>query len=113
MEKQLLKVQAAMALSDAVSGIFDMAGEIGKLEAQAKAMWIGLTTSKTADTVATEINTASNAKGAVTKGAATVATTALTGATTFSTIATTAATIATNIFNASLAILTAPIFLVV
>lgn len=112
-EKQLLKVQAAMAFSDAVSGIFDMAGEIGKLEAQAKAMWIGLTTSKTADTVATEINTASNAKGAVTKGAATVATTALTGATTFSTIATTAATIATNIFNASLAILTAPIFLVV
>lgn len=112
-EKQILKVQAAMAFSDAVSGIFDMAGEIGKLEAQAKAMWIGLTTSKTADTVATEINTASNAKGAVTKGAATVATTALTGATTFSTIATTAATIATNIFNASLAILTAPIFLVV
>ena len=112
-EKQLLKVQAAMAFSDAVSGIFDMAGEIGKLEAQTKAMWIGLTTSKTADTVATEINTASNAKGAVTKGAATVATTALTGATTFSTIATTAATIATNIFNASLAILTAPIFLVV
>lgn len=112
-EKQLLKVQAAMAFSDSIAGIFDMAGEIGKLEAQAKAMWVGLTTAKTAETTANEINTASKAKNiAVTEGSA-VATGVLTGATTVQTIATVAATIATNIFNASLAILTAPITLLI
>jgi hypothetical protein len=112
-EKQLLKVQAAMAFSDSIAGIFDMAGEIGKLEAQAKAMWVGLTTAKTAETTANEINTASKAKNiAVTEGGA-VATGVLTGATTFQTIATTGATIATNLFNASLAILTAPITLLI
>jgi hypothetical protein len=112
-EKQLLKVQAAMAFSDSIAGIFDMAGEIGKLEAQAKAMWVGLTTAKTAETTANEINTASKAKNiAVTEGGA-VATGVLTGATTVQTIATVAATVATNIFNASLAILTAPITLLI
>jgi DNA repair exonuclease SbcCD ATPase subunit len=112
-EKQLLKVQAAMAFSDSIAGIFDMAGEIGKLEAQARAMWVGLTTAKTAETTANEINTASKAKNiAVTEGGA-VATGALTGATTIQTIATTGATIATNLFNASLAILTAPITLLI
>lgn len=57
-EKTLLKVQAAMAFSDAVSGIFDMAGEIGKLQAQVTAMFVKITGSKAVDTAATVANTA-------------------------------------------------------
>ncbi len=112
-EKALLKVQAAMAFSDAVGRITEMGDDFTKLKAQVMATFTTLTTSKTADTVATEVNSASKTKNATTTVASAGATTALTGATTLQTIATTGATIATNILNASLAVLLSPITLVV
>ena len=112
-EKALLKVQAAMAFSDAVGRITEMGDDFMKLKAQVISTFTALTTSKTADTVATEVNTASNAKNVAVKETSAAASTVMAGGLTIQTIATTAATIATNILNASLAVLLSPITLVI
>lgn len=105
-EKALLKVQAAMAFSDAISSLSDVGDQVKVLKSTVVNTWRSLTTAKAVDTAATGANTASVA----TNTAAVVAeTTAVSG----STVATTAATVATNIWNASLAIALAPITLVV
>jgi hypothetical protein len=112
-EKALLKVQAAMAFSDAVGRITEMGDDFMKLKAQIGSMFTALSTAKTVDTTVTEANNASKAKGIVIAETSAVATGTLAGATSLSTIATTAATIATNIFNASLAVLLSPIVLII
>jgi len=112
-EKALLKVQAAMAFSDAVGRITEMGDDFMKLQAQVSSMFTTLTTAKAVDTAATEANNASKAKGIVITEGAAGASTALGGGMTFNAIATTAAAVATNIFNAALAILASPILLVV
>lgn len=105
-EKALLKVQAAMAFSDAVSRITSMGAEFNKVKMLAVSLWTGMATAKNVDTVATEVNTAENVKSTVVEGAKT-------GALTLSTIATVAATVATNLFSAAVAIATAPITLII
>lgn len=105
-QKQLLKVQAAMAFSDSISSLSDVADQFAVLKTTVMNTWATLTTGKAVDTVATEVNTAAVAENiAVVE----VETAAKTG----STIATTAATIATNIWNASMAIALAPVTLLV
>lgn len=111
--KALLKVQAAMAFSDAVGRITEMGDDFMKLKAQVLSTFDALTTSKTADTVATEVNTVSKAKNTTVTEAGAVANTAMTTGLSAQTIATTAATIATNILNASLAVLLSPITLLI
>lgn len=105
-EKTLLKVQSAMALSQGLSTIADSAKDFQRLKAIVVDALKSIATAKAVDTVATEANavatgasTAAIAVDATVKGGATIATTAL--------------AVATNILNASLAILTAPIFLVI
>lgn len=105
-EKTLLKVQSAMALSQGLSTIADSAKDFQRLKAIVVDAMKSIATAKAVDTVATEANIV--ATGASTTAVA-VDTTVKGGAT----IATTALAIATNILNASLAILTAPIFLVI
>ncbi len=105
-EKALLKVQAAMAFSDAISNLSNIGDQFKVLKSTVVNTWRALTTAKAVDTASTGANTAA----VVTNTAAVAAeTTVVSG----STIATTAATIATNLFNASLAILLAPVTLVV
>lgn len=105
-EKTLLKVQSAMALSQGLSTIADSAKDFQRLKAIVVDALKSIATAKAVDTVATEANivatgasTTAVAVDATVKGGATIATTAL--------------AVATNILNASLAILTAPIFLVI
>jgi hypothetical protein len=105
-EKTLLKVQSAMALSQGLSTIADSAKDFQRLKAIVVDAMKSIATAKAIDTVATESNTV--AQGA--NAAAVTADTAVKGG---ATIATTALTVATNILNASMAILTAPIFLVI
>ena len=105
-QAQLLKVQAAMAFSDAISNLSNVADQFQVLKTTVKNTWLALTTAKAVDTTATEVNTAVQ----VENEAVIVASTA---AKTGTTIATTAATIATNLWNASLAIALAPITLIV
>jgi hypothetical protein len=105
-QAQLLKVQAAMAFSDALSNLSNIGDQFSILKTTVTDVWKSLTTVKTLDSAATAVNT-----GAVVAntGAVVAETTAVTG----STVATTAATIATNIWNASLAVALAPITLIV
>lgn len=105
-EKTLLKVQSAMALSQGLSTIADSAKDFQRLKAIVVDALKSIATAKAVDTVATEANTI--ATGASTTAVA-VDATVKGGAT----IATTALAVATNVLNASLAILTAPIFLVI
>lgn len=105
-EKTLLKVQSAMALSQGLSTIADSAKDFQRLKAIVVDALKSIATAKAVDTVATEANVV--ATGAST--AATVADTTVKGG---ATIATTALAVATNVLNASLAVLTAPIFLVI
>ena len=105
-EQALLKVQAAMAFSDAISSLSDVGDQYQVLKSTILNTWRALTTAKAVDTVSTGANTTA----VVANTTAVVAeTTAVSG----STVATTAATVATNLFNASLAILLAPVTLVV
>lgn len=105
-EKTLLKVQSAMALSQGLSTIADSAKDFQRLKAVVVDAMKSIATAKVADTVATEANAVATASSTVAVGVDTVA---KGGAT----IATTALIVATNILNASLAVLTAPIFLAV
>lgn len=105
-EKTLLKVQSAMALSQGLSTIADSAKDFQRLKAIVVDALKSIATAKAIDTVATEANV-------VATGASTVATVADTTVKGGATIATTALAVATNILNASLAVLTAPIFLVI
>lgn len=105
-EKTLLKVQSAMALSQGLSTIADSAKDFQRLKAVVVDAMKSIATAKVADTVATEAN-------AVATASSTVAVAADTTVKSGATIATTALTVATNILNASLAVLTAPIFLAV
>lgn len=105
-QKQLLKVQAAMAFSDAVSNLSNIGDQYKVLKTTIVNTWTTLTTAKAVDTTATGANTLAVAANT----GAVVAETAVIGG---STIATTAATVATNLWNASLAIALAPITLIV
>lgn len=105
-EKTLLKVQSAMALSQGLSTIADSAKDFQRLKAVVVDAMKSIATAKVADTVATEANAVATASSTV----AVAADTAVKGG---ATIATTALTVATNILNASIAVLTAPIFLAV
>jgi len=105
-EKTLLKVQSAMALSQGLSTIADSAKDFQRLKAVVVDAMKSIATAKIADTVATEANAVATASSTV----AVAADTTVKGG---ATIATTALTVATNILNASMAILTAPIFLVI
>lgn len=105
-EKTLLKVQSAMALSQGLSTIADSAKDFQRLKAIVVDALKSIATAKAVDTVATEANVVATAASAT----ATVADTTVKGG---ATIATTALAVATNILNASLAVLTAPIFLVI
>jgi len=112
-EKTLLKVQAAMAFSDSIGRITELADDFNILKAQVISTFTSLATARTADTVATEINTAANVQSTVAREAGAVAGTAMAGGLSLQTVATTAATIATNILNASLAVLLSPVTLVI
>lgn len=105
-QKQLLKVQAAMAFSDAISNLSNIGDQFKTLKTTVLNTWATITTSKSAETVATEANTVAVAENIV-------AVEVEAGAKAGSTIATTAATIATNLWNASLAIALLPITLIV
>ncbi len=105
-EKTLLKVQSAMALSQGLSTIADSAKDFQRLKAIVVDALKSIATAKAVDTVATEANVVATGASAT----ATVADTTVKGG---ATIATTALAVATNILNASLAVLTAPIFLVI
>lgn len=105
-EKTLLKVQSAMALSQGLSTIADSAKDFQRLKAVVVDAMRSIATAKAVDTVATETNV-------IATGSSTVAVATDTAVKGGATIATTALAIATNILNASLAILTAPIFLVI
>ncbi len=105
-EKTLLKVQSAMALSQGLSTLADSAKDFQRLKSVVVDAMKSIATAKSLDTVATE----ANAVATTTSTVAVVADTAAKGG---ATIATTALTVATNILNASIAILTAPIFLVI
>ena len=105
-EKTLLKVQSAMALSQGLSTIADSAKDFQRLKAIVVDALKSIATAKAIDTVATEANVVATGASAT---AVAVDTTVKGGAT----IATTALAVATNILNASLAVLTAPIFLVI
>jgi hypothetical protein len=105
-QAQLLKVQAAMAFSDALSSLSNVGDQFKILKTTIVDGWKAMTTVKAIDTAATATNTAATA----TNTAAVVGeTAAISGAT----VATTAAAIATNIWNASLAIALAPITLII
>lgn len=105
-EKTLLKVQSAMALSEGLSTIADSAKDFQRLKAVVVDAMKSIAMAKIADTVATEANAVATASSTV----AVAADTTVKGG---ATIATTALTVATNILNASMAVLTAPIFLVI
>ena len=105
-EKTLLKVQSAMALSQGLSTIADSAKDFQRLKAIVVDAMKSIAAAKAVDTVATEANIVATGASAT---AVAVDTTVKGGAT----IATTALAVATNILNASLAVLTAPIFLVI
>lgn len=105
-QAQLLKVQAAMAFSDAISNLSNIGDQFAILKTTVKDVWRGLTTAKVIDSTATAVNTTAVLANTTAVG---VETTAVAG----STIATTAATVATNLWNASLAIALAPITLIV
>ena len=105
-QKALLKVQAAMAFSDAVSNLSNIGDQYKVLKSTLVNTWTSLTAAKAIDTTATGVNT-----GAVVANTGAVA--AETAVVSGSTIATTAATVATNLWNASLAIALAPITLIV
>lgn len=105
-EKTLLKVQSAMALSQGLSTIADSAKDFQRLKAIVVDALKSIATAKAVDTVATEANIVATGASAT---ATTIDATVKGGAT----IATTALAVATNVLNASLAILTAPIFLVI
>lgn len=86
-EKALLKVQAAMAFSDAVGRITEMGDDFMKLQAQVSSMFTTLTTAKAVDTAATEANVlaenqsfAAKAKNVVVTSAQAVATGIVTAA---------------------------------
>lgn len=105
-EKTLLKVQSAMALSQGLSTIADSAKDFQRLKAIVVDAIHSMAVAKTIDTTATEANvvattssTTAVATDTVVKGGAITVTTLLAAA--------------TNILNASLAVLTAPIFLVI
>jgi len=112
-EKTLLKVQAAMAFTDSIGRITELADDFNVLKAQVISTFTSLATARTADTVATELNTAANVQSTVAREAGAIAGTAMAGGLTLQTVATTAATIATNILNASLAVLLSPVTLVI
>jgi hypothetical protein len=57
-EKMLLKVQSAMAFSQAISGLSDLGDQFNTLKAVLVASYASITTAKTADTLATEANVA-------------------------------------------------------
>lgn len=105
-QAQLLKVQAAMAFSDAISNLSNIGDQFRVLKTTLSATWTTLTTAKVADTVATEVNTVAEVENAV-------AETALTTAKGADTVATIALTIATNLWTASVAIALAPITLII
>jgi hypothetical protein len=105
-QKQLLKVQAAMAFSDAISNLSNVTDQLAVLKSVLSNTWTTLTTAKAVDSTATVTNTAA-------VGANTAVVVAETTAVEGSTFATTAATVATNIWNASLAIALAPVTLIV
>jgi hypothetical protein len=105
-QAQLLKVQAAMAFSDALSNLSNIGDQFAILKTTIKDTWTTLTTAKVVDTAATGVNTSA----VVANTGAVVAETAAVGG---STVATTAATVATNLWNASLAIVLAPVTLIV
>lgn len=104
-QKQLLKVQAAMAFSDAISSLSNIGDQFAILKTTVKNTWTALTTAKAVDTAVTATNTGAQVANAT----AVVAETEVVSG---STVATTAATIATNLWNASLAIALAPITLI-
>jgi len=80
-EKALLKVQAAMAFSQAISSLSNIGDQYKILKSTIVGAYLSITTAKTAETVATEANLAvenqsiaAKAKGVVVTGASAVAT---------------------------------------
>ena len=85
-EKALLKVQAAMAFSQAISSLSDIGDQYRLLKSTIVAAYTSMTTAKVVDATATEANivaenqsTISKIKGAVVSGTLATATTILTG----------------------------------
>lgn len=86
-EKALLKVQAAMAFSDAVSKFATMGAEFTKVRLLVTSAFASMTVAKNADTIATEVNvganevaTATEKKGIISKTALAVSTKLVTAA---------------------------------
>lgn len=80
-EKMLLKVQSAMAFSEAISGLSDLGDQFALLRTTVVASYNGLFAAKTADTIATEANAVAEnqsflakAKNVVVNGALAVST---------------------------------------
>jgi hypothetical protein len=79
--KALLKVQSALAFSQAISGLSEVGDQFKTLKTTIVSAYIGITTAKTADTVATEANAVAEnqsflakAKNVVVNGALSIAT---------------------------------------
>ena len=98
-QAQLLKVQAAMAFSDAISNLSNVADQANVLKTNLKDLWKVLITEKVKDTAVTATNTTATATNTATQVASTVAIATETGVKKTATITTTALTVATNLFN--------------
>jgi hypothetical protein len=86
-EKMLLKVQSAMAFSQAITGLSDLGDQFKTLKTVLVASYASITTAKTADTLATEANVAvenqsflAKAKNVVVNGALSATTAVVTAA---------------------------------
>jgi len=112
-QAQLLKVQAAMAFSDAISNLSNVADQANVLKTNLKDLWKVLITEKVKDTAVTATNTTATATNTATQVASTVAIATETGVKKTATITTTALTVATNLFNLATKALFAPITLII
>lgn len=111
-QAQLLKVQAAMAFSDAISNLSNIGDQFKLLQNTLKDAWKVLTTEKVKDTAVTGANTVATATNTATQVASTTAVVAETTAKKSATIATTALTVATNLWSIATKIAFAPITLI-
>jgi len=112
-QAQLLKVQSAMAFSDAISNLSNIGDQFKLLQNTLKDAWKVLTTEKVKDTAVTGANTVATATNTATQVASTTAVVAETTAKKSATIATTALTVATNLWSIAVGIATAPITLII
>jgi hypothetical protein len=103
LQKVLVKVQGAMALSQGLSGLANAGDALKNLKAVIVASYTSIVAAKAADTTATEVNTVAENSNLLTKAKNAAATAISTVATGAQTVATTIATGAQWLWNAAMA----------